>query len=71
MTTRKCIKLVREGKFAAEVTVDLIEDEGDWSPYLSADDARKLDDVRQMLRGGDIAGASRIAHVYELTPVSV
>jgi hypothetical protein len=29
----KTVKLVREGKYAAEVEVDLIEDEGGWSPY--------------------------------------
>jgi hypothetical protein len=71
VTKRKSIKLVREGKFAAEVPVELIEDAGGWSPYLSANDARKLDDVRQMLRSGDLAGASRLAHVFELMPVSV
>jgi len=71
VTTRKSIKLVREGKFAAEVPVELIEDEGDWSPYLSAADARKLDDVRRLLRAGDLAGAARVAHVFELTPVNV
>ena len=70
MTTRNSIKLVREGKFAAEVSVELIEDAGGWSPYLSADDARKLDDVRRLLRAGDLAGASRVAHVFELTPVT-
>src|SRR4051812_18270750 len=41
--TRKSIKLIHEGKYAAEVPVELIEDEAGWSPYLSLDDARKLD----------------------------
>ena len=70
MTTRKSIKLVHEGKFAAEVSVDLIEDGDGWSPYISAGDARKLDDVRRLLRAGDLAGASRVAHVFKLMPVS-
>jgi hypothetical protein len=70
MTTRKRTKLIREGKYAAEVAVDLIEDDTAWSPYLSADDVHKLDTVRLALRRGDIAGASKYARVFELTPVA-
>ena len=68
---RKSLKLVREGNLAAEVSIELIEENGGWAPYLSIDDARKLDAVRQSLRDGDIAGASRYGRVFELTPVSV
>jgi hypothetical protein len=68
--TRKSVKLVREGKFAAEVSVDLIEEPGGWSPYLSAADAKKLDAVRGALRDGDLATASQLARVFELMPVS-
>ena len=32
--TRKKIKLIHEGKYAAEVSVELIEDDTAWSPYL-------------------------------------
>lgn len=32
---RRTIELVREGKYVAEVPVELIEEEGGWSPYLS------------------------------------
>jgi hypothetical protein len=67
--TRKSKELVHEGKYIAEVAVDLIEDDTSWSPYLSPDDAVKLDTVRLALRRGDIAGASRHGQVYELTPV--
>jgi hypothetical protein len=38
----------------AEVDVDLIEDKGEWSPYLSFDDAYKLDNVRDTRRRGDL-----------------
>ena len=55
MTTRRTRKLIREGKYAAEVPVELIEDETVWSPYLSLDDAKKLDAVRLALRAGDVA----------------
>ena len=68
---RNSAKLVREGKFAAEVSIQLIEEVESWAPHLSVDDARKLDTVRRMLRHGDLAGASRLARVYELTPVSI
>jgi hypothetical protein len=68
--TRSSIKLVHEGKFVAEVPVELIEESGGWSPYLSAADAKKLDDVRKSLRNGDVKAASRFGHVFELTPVS-
>ena len=68
--TRKRTKLIHEGKYVAEVAVDLIEDEGDWSPYLSIEDARKLDTVRLALREGDLATAAKYGRVFELMPVS-
>lgn len=70
MSTRPATKLIREGKYAAEVTVELIEDDTAWSPYLSVDDARKLDEVRLALRRDDIAGAARHGRVFELHPIA-
>jgi hypothetical protein len=67
---RTRVELVREGKYAAEVSVELIEEEGGWSPYLSLDDARKLDSVKLALRRGDIAEASKYGRLFELMPVS-
>jgi hypothetical protein len=67
--TRKRTKLIHEGKFAAEVPVDLIEDDTAWSPYLSPEDTRKLDAVRLALRCGDIAEAKKHGRVFELTPI--
>ena len=70
MNAKSIKKLVREGEFVAEVHVDLLEAEGGWAPYLSLDDAYKLDDVRDALRAGDVKRASRLAdRVYRLTPV--
>ena len=71
MSTKATKRLVREGDFVAEVDVDLIDAEGGWAPYLSLDDAYRLDDVREALRAGDISRASRLAsRVYRLTPVT-
>lgn len=71
MTTRHHIKLVHEGEYVATVDVELIQTDNGWSPYLSLDDAYKLDDVRDALRRGDIRAAARLARVFALTPVAV
>ncbi len=72
MNTRSVTKLVREGELAAEVTVTLVEAESSWTPYLSLEDAYRLDDVREALREGDLSKASRLAdRVYRLTQVEV
>lgn len=71
MTTRKKVKYVHEGEYVAEVDVDIITTDDGWSPYLSVQDAYKLDDVRDALRRSDIAAASRIARVYIKQPVAV
>lgn len=70
MNKRDRTKLVHEGEFVAEVNVDLIETDEGWSPYLSLEDAYKLDDVRDALRRGDIETAAKLGRVFKLTPVS-
>lgn len=70
MTTRKQVKLVQEGEYVAEVEIELIEADEGWAPYLSLDDVRKLDRVREALRAGDLAAATQVARVYRLTPVT-
>jgi hypothetical protein len=57
-------KFVREGAYGAEVDVELIDEGNGWSPYLSLDDARKLDTVREALRRADLETASRLARVF-------
>jgi len=71
MNAKHYAKLVHEGEYVAEVDVELIYTDEGWSPYLSLEDAYKLDDVREALRQGDVRSASRLAKVYTLTPVSV
>lgn len=70
MKRRMKTKCVHEGQYVAEVEVALIEDETGWSPYLSVEDAYKLDDVRDALRRGDLDSAARYGRIYELRPVT-
>jgi hypothetical protein len=70
MHTRQRFEFIHEGKYAAEVTVDLEYSDESWSPTMSADDALKLDAVRVALRSGDLAEAAKHARVFELTPVA-
>jgi plasmid maintenance system antidote protein VapI len=72
MRRRSVTRLVREGELVAEVAVQLIEtDPGSgWTPYLSLEDAYRLDDVRAALRSGDLQRAGQLAeHLFRLTPV--
>ena len=70
MNTKHSTKLVREGDLVAEVAVQLLDEPNGWAPYISLDDAYRLDDVRAALRVGDVTGAARLAdRVYRLTPI--
>jgi hypothetical protein len=64
-------KLIHEGKYIAEVDVELMETDDEWSPYLSVEDAYKLDDVREALRRGDVRAAIQHGRVFRLTPVTL
>ena len=68
--TRKWKEFVREGKYAAEVPIELTYSDESWSPTMSLDDARKLEAVRLALQRGDIAEAAKYGRVFELTPVA-
>ncbi|HEX9729671.1 MAG TPA: hypothetical protein VGA37_14300 [Gemmatimonadales bacterium] len=71
MTNRTTMRLVREGEYVAEVAVELLEEEGAWSPYISVGETSRLDAVREALRVGDLRRASELAErVYRLTPLS-
>ena len=70
MTKRRITKLIHVEDYAAEVEVELLYTDDEWSPYLSVEDAAKLDDVRQALQAKDIERASRLASVYRLLPVA-
>jgi len=71
MKKRRRTKLIHEGKYIAEVDVELMETDDEWSPYLSVEDAYKLDDVREALRRGDVKAAMQHGRVFTLTPVTL
>ena len=70
MRKRPYAKMVREGRYVAEVDIELIDMDEGWSPYLSLDDAKKLDEVRGALRRGELRSATRLARVFILNPVA-
>ena len=67
--TRK--RLVREGELVAEIEVTLTDEEGGWGPYVSLDDAYRIDDARAVLQRGDLEAAARFGRVFKLAPVAV
>lgn len=70
MTKRAYTKRVYEGQYLAEVDVELIVMDDEWSPYLSLKDAYKLDEVREALRRADFLAAARLGRVYKLVPLA-
>lgn len=70
MSTRQYTKIVHEGNYVAQVDVKLLYADEGWSPYLSLDDAYRLDDVREALKRADLKAASKLARVYKLTRVA-
>ena len=71
MNKRERTKFVHEGNYVARLDVKLLEEPEGWAPYLSLEDAYRLDDVREALRRGDIKTAAKYSRVFSLTPVSV
>jgi len=69
MTKRQHTKLVHEGDYVAEVDIEILDAAEGWSPYISLEDAQKLDDVREFLKKGNLQSAARLARVFHLNPV--
>lgn len=70
MSGKAYTKIVHEGDYVAQVDVELIYTDEGWSPYLSLDNAHKLDDVREPLKRGDLEAASKLGRIYRLTRVA-
>jgi len=63
-------EFIHEGKYAAEVPIELLYSEDSWSQTMSLEDARKLETVQLALQRGDVAEAAKHGRVFELTPVA-
>jgi len=70
MKRRKKTKYVHSGRYVAEVDVELIETDDEWSPSLNVEDATKLDNVREALDKEDIETASKYGRIFRLEPVN-
>lgn len=68
--SRKTIKMIHEKNYAAEIEVELFEDETGWSPYLASGEAEKLDKLRRALVEDDLKIATTMAKVYKLETVA-
>jgi hypothetical protein len=63
-------RFIHEGKYAADVQVDLDYDDNAWGPTLLPADVQKLERVRLALRRGDVKAAAKEAKVFELMPLA-
>jgi hypothetical protein len=61
---------VHEGSYAAEISVEEIDDGSPYGPHVRKEDAFKLDRVRLALRRGDLAAASKDSKVYQMMPMA-
>lgn len=59
-------QFIHEGHYAAEVEVEIINDDFPWSPLVAKEDGFKTDRVRLALRRGDVAAAAKEAKVFEM-----
>lgn len=64
------VQLLREGDYLAEVPVDIILDELEWSPGFTLDGVEKLEIVRAALKAGDMKTALQYAKVFEVKAIS-
>ncbi|WP_099239310.1 hypothetical protein [Synechococcus sp. BDU 130192] len=71
MNTKTQTKIIRQGDYLAEVQITLTYTDHDWSPYLSLEEAEKLDNLRLALQNKDLQVASKLAKIYHLTPVEL
>jgi Asp-tRNA(Asn)/Glu-tRNA(Gln) amidotransferase C subunit len=69
--SRTLKKMIHVGRYVAEVDIEIEESTDDWAPYISLQDALRMDEVREALQRGDIISASKEASVFEISPVQM
>ncbi len=66
----QCKMMIHEGRYAAEVSYDEVNDGSPFGTHVSKEDAFKFDRVRLALRQGDVASAAKDAKIFELNPIA-
>ena len=66
----KTIKHIHEGRYAADVEIELRYGETPWDPTIGPADIEKLDRGLLALRRGDVKAAAKEAKVFELLPLA-
>jgi hypothetical protein len=66
--TRKMF--VHEGRYAAEMSYEEIDDGSPFGMHVRQEDVLKLDRIRLALRRGDVAAAAKDAKVFERLPLA-
>ena len=61
---------IHEGRYVAEVEVAYVDDKSPWWPIVEKEDVFKTDQVRSILRRGDVKAAAKEAKVFELMPLA-
>jgi len=62
-------KMIYSGRYVAQVEVEMLYTDEGWSPYISLEDAQKMEAIRAALQRGDLKAAARLAVIFSLTPV--
>jgi len=63
-------KFIHVGNYVARIELEYIYNEDSWSPCISVEDSRKLDEIKAALENGDLKTAGLNAKIYTLTPVT-
>lgn len=71
MDTKKKTKFIHSDRYVAEVDVELEIGDQEWAPYLSVEEARKLDLVKKCLVNKNFKPLSGIARIFEKKPVEL
>lgn len=62
-------KYIHIGQYVAAVDVELLETDVGWSPYISLESARKMDEIRKALKNNDFTKAGQMANIYKMSPL--
>ena len=64
------VKLIHEGQYIAEVPIEVDDVDQPWAPWVTVEEARKLDEVRLALRRNDIETAGKHGKIFRVSQVA-